>query len=150
MTRAMTMVLVAVVAILAEPSTAHATDGAQGAAMAFRVGAGLLGLAVAIVLLLEAVRVRRLAQGGAIAERIGYVVLATLCLSAAALGQWVQNFVAPALQGHVQLAAELLVITAMGLLAAYFYNVRSALQTYLSSATDSELRESDASESGEA
>jgi hypothetical protein len=95
----------------------------------------LLGLVVAFVLLLEALRVRKVALGGAIADRMSYVILAIVCLAASALGQWTRNFVTGVTQEQVQLASEALVITAMALLAGYFYSVRSALQSYLRTMT---------------
>lgn len=128
----------AVIALMLVPTSAWAADGGESASAALRLGVSLLGLIVAIVLLLEALAVRKVAFGGALAEKISYVVLAIVCLACSALAQWLQNFV-PAVPAftlqQVQLASQALVIVAMGLLAAYFYSVRSALQSYLKAAT---------------
>ena len=45
------------------------------------------GLAVAIVLLFEALRLRKIALGGAIAEKLHFVMLAIVCLAASALAE---------------------------------------------------------------
>ncbi len=99
---------------------------------------GLVGLGVAAMLLLEAGRVRAIAWGGAIAEKINYVVLAVLCLASSALARWTQNFVAGVTAEQVELAAEMLMIAAMALLGLYFASVRKALQGFLTSMTGSE------------
>lgn len=105
---------------------------------ALRVGISLLGLIVAAVLLIEAGRVRTVAWGGAIAEKIGNVVLAILCLASSALARWTQNFVGGVTFEQVQIASEVLVIVAMVLLGIYFASVRKALHGFLSSMTGSE------------
>lgn len=118
-------------ALLAFPTTALAaqTDAAQLSTL--HLGASLTGLVVAIVLLLEALAVRRVALGGAIAEKMNYVILAIVCLAASALARWTGNFVSGLTLSQTQLASEFLVIVAMALLTAYFYSVRSAMQSYL-------------------
>lgn len=100
--------------------------------------ASLIGMGVAVVLLLEAVAVRKAASGGAIAEKISYIVLAVVCLAASALAQWARNFVAGITLDQVQFASQVLVITAMALFAAYFGGVRRALQSYLAAMTGGE------------
>jgi hypothetical protein len=89
------------------------------------------GLAVAIVLLLEALALRKVAFGGAIAEKIHFVILAIICLAASALAKWTSNFVTGITFEQTELISELLVLLAMGLLAGYFYSVRSAMQEFL-------------------
>lgn len=121
------------VAWLSTPAAAYADTGATGSPL--RIGLSLVGLVVAVYLLIEALGVRRVASGGAIADRISYVILAILCLSGSALAQWTQNFVQGVTQDHIQLASEVLVIVAMALLAAYFYTVRTALQRFLTAMT---------------
>ena len=118
-------------ALLASPTTALAaqTDPSQLSAM--HLGASLVGLVVAIVLLLEALAVRRVALGGAIADKMNYVILAIVCLAASALARWTGNFVSGFTLSQTQLASEFLVIVAMALLTAYFYSVRSAMKSYL-------------------
>ncbi len=126
------------VALLALPSSAYAAGPAAGTDIV-SIGVSLLGLIVAIVLLIEALGVRKVALGGAIAERISFVVLAIICLAASALAEWVGNFVVGVTADQVQLASQALVIAAMGLLAAYFWSVRTALQRYLKSMTGAEM-----------
>jgi hypothetical protein len=135
--------LSAVIASLGAPSVAFAAE--QTAVVSpLRIAVSLGGLIVAVVLLLEALRVRKVASGGIIADRISYVILAIVCLAGSALAQWVQNFVVDVTQEQMQLVSQLLVIAAMGLLAAYFFSIRSALQSYLSTMTGAEMLASDA------
>ena len=139
MKRATSVACAAAMAVTLAPSTAYAADGSGVTpthAAPRRESAGLL---VAIVLLVEALNVRKVAFGGALAEKISFVVLAIVCLAASAVAQWVQNFVVDVTQQQVQLASQTLVIAAMGLLAAYFYSVRAALQSYLQATTGSEM-----------
>lgn len=138
MNRTSAVVLTALIGSLTAPSVALAAEGGIGSPP-LRIGVSLAGLVVAVVLLVEALGVRKAALGGAIAERMSYVVLAIVCLAGSALARWTQNFVIDVTQEQVQLASELLVIAAMGLLAAYFFSVRSALQSYLKAMTGSEM-----------
>lgn len=129
----------AVVAMLVMPSEALAaelTDGSTGSLL--RIGISLVGLAVAAMLLIEAGRVRTVAWGGAIAERIDNVVLAIICLAASALARWTMNFVSGITAEQVQIAAETLVIVAMALLGLYFASVRRALHEFLKTMTGEE------------
>ncbi len=123
-------------ASLVMPACAFAADGSTGSAL--RIGLSLIGLSVAVVLLVTALLVRRVAFGGVIAERISYVILAIVCLAASAVAQWTQNFVAGVTLEQVRMASEVLVIVAMALLAVYFYSVYSAMKGYLESMTGSE------------
>lgn len=126
-------------AVLATPGTAVAQEsGGFLSAPPVSLIVSLVGLGVAVILLLEAVAVRKAARGGAIAEKISYVVLAVVCLAASALAQWGRNFVAGVTLDQIQFASQVLVITAMGLLAAYFAGVRRALQGYLIAMTGGE------------
>ncbi len=94
----------------------------------------LVGLGVAVVLLVQALAVRKVAAGGVIAEKISYVVLATVCLAASAVAQWSRNFVVGMTLDQVQFASQVLVIIAMGLLAAYFAGVSRALNGFMDTA----------------
>lgn len=138
MQRMTNVTLGAFLMLLATPATALAGELTVATSRALHLGTSLLGLAVAVVLLLEALGVRRVALGGAIAEKISYVVLAILCLATSALARWTGNFVSGMTLAQTQLASELLVIVAMALLAAYFFSVRSAMQAYLKIMTGSE------------
>lgn len=137
MGRATTLVVATYVAALVSPARAFAADGSiVGKPLSLAVSA--VGLFVAITLLVEALGVRKVALGGVIAEKMSYVILAIVCLACSAVAQWAQNFVDGVTLAQVQLASQLLVIAAMGLLAAYFYSVRTALQGYLKAMTGSE------------
>lgn len=96
------------------------------------------GLFISMTLLVEALRVRKVTLGGAIAEKISYVLLAIVCLSASALAAWTSNFVHGITLAQIRLAQQLLDITAMGLLAAYFRSIRTAMQRYLTAITGSQ------------
>lgn len=125
-------------ALLPKAAFAASATDVVAAPSGLRLAVSLGGLVVAIILLLEALTLRKVALGGAIAERISYVILAIVCLSASALAEWVLNFVPEVSAEQIRLAAQLLVIAAMGLLAAYFYSVRRALQGYLKAMTGSD------------
>ncbi len=115
------------------PSSAYALDEIPASVFYPHIGVSLIGLAVAGMLLFQAVGVRKIALGGAIAERISYVILAILCLAASAITEWAVNFTNGVSVAQAQLAREVLVIVAMALLAAYFYSVRTAMSEYLRS-----------------
>lgn len=129
---------IAIVAVLLSPTVSLAAEVATRTSP-LRLGISLVGLLVAAALLVEALRVRRVSLGGAIAERMSYVILAILCLAGSAVGAWARNFVAGFTEEQIQVASEALVIVAMGLLAAYFYSVRTALQSYLKAMTGTEM-----------
>lgn len=93
----------------------------------------LIGLGVAIVLLVEALLVRRVAMGGVIADKIGLVVLAIVCLAASAVANWLVNFSDGVTLDQMRFASDVLVIAAMALLLAYFSGVRRGFQCYLES-----------------
>jgi hypothetical protein len=118
-------------AVFAIPGQAFAVGRFTPAAFGVHIAMSLLGLIVAVILLVEALGVRKLALGGAVAERISLVVLAVICLAASALAEWGTNFVVDLTLDQTQLASEVLVIVAMVLLAAYFWTVRSGMKHYL-------------------
>ncbi len=80
----------ATVAVL--PASAYASDEIPASVFYPHIGVSLIGLAVAGTLLFQAVGVRKIALGGAIAEKISYVILAILCLAASAITEWAVNF----------------------------------------------------------
>lgn len=140
----------ALVALLATPAPAMAQELFPSDVMPLlRVAISLVGLFVAALLLVEAGRVRTVAWGGAIAEKIGNVVLAILCLAASALARWTQNFVTGVTLDQVQIASEVLVIVAMVLLGLYFASVRRALHGFLASMTGEESLAEEASDSAD-
>ena len=120
---------------LAMPASVFAAESLPASAYYPLIGVSFIGLAVAAVLLVQALGVRKIALGGAVAEKMSYVILAILCLAASALTEWAVNFAAGVTIAQAQLAREVLVILAMALLAAYFYSVRAAMNRYLRSMT---------------
>jgi hypothetical protein len=135
MTRSIRVAL-ATALILSVPSAAFADGRYSSASFSVHVALSLLGLVIAVGCLVEAMGVRKLALGGVVAEKMGLVVLAVICLSASALAEWGTNFVVDLTLEQVQLASEVLVIVAMALLTAYFYSVRSGMKSYLVKATE--------------
>jgi hypothetical protein len=100
-----------------------------------RFAVGALGLIVAVVLLVEALRVRRVASGGVVADKISYVILGIVCLAGSAILEWGAEFTTGFTMAQLQYIGEILVIVAMAFLAAYFYSVRKGMQGYIDSAT---------------
>ncbi len=130
MNRILRMVAALVAAALLSPSSAFAYEN-QMTPLAVHLAVSAAGLGVAIVLLIEALGLRKIFLGGAIADKIHFVILAIVCLAASALAKWTSNFVSGVTFEQTELVSEGLVVIAMGLLAAYFYAVRSAMQAYL-------------------
>lgn len=137
MKRAWTIAGVAGAAATATPALAYAQDDTIPASVFYpHIGVSLIGLLVAGLLLTQVVGFRKLALGGAIAEKINYVILAILCLAASALTEWAVNFAGSGITiAQAQLAREVLVIIAMALLAVYYYSVRAAMNAYLRAMT---------------
>ena len=131
------------------PAAAFAEESLPATAYYPLIGVSFIGLAVAIVLLVQALGVRKTALGGVIAEKMSYVILAILCLAASALTEWLVNFSAGVSLAQAQLAREVLVILAMALLAAYFYSVRAAMNAYIRSTKTEEPAAPTAVEDGE-
>jgi hypothetical protein len=129
------MIVAATAAYLSMPAAAFAADGNDILnTPPISLIVSLVGLGVAVVLLVEALAVRKVAAGGVIADKISYVILATVCLAASAVAQWSRNFVYGVTLEQVQFASQVLVTIAMGLLAAYFASVVRALRGYIDSA----------------
>ena len=126
----------AMLALFWLPSQALAAGRFSSASFGVHVVLSLVGLVVAVVLLVEALGVRKLALGGAVADKISLVVLAVICLAASALADWGTNFVVDLTLDQVQLASEVLVVVAMALLAAYFWSVGAGMRSYLHKVTD--------------
>lgn len=133
-------VALATLVFLCVPSTAYAqtTPADQIPAWLELVVSGV-GLAVAVILLIGALQVRRLAMGGIVAERISLVILSIACLATAALIEWIVHFLPEELSAaQAQFAAQLLVIVAMALLAEYFYNMYRSMKGYMNALTGSQ------------
>ena len=136
MFRVLRIASLASLAGLVVPSTALAEDARfSSASFEVHLAVSLLGLLVAIVLLIEALAVRKLALGGAVANKMGFVVLAVVCLAASAIAEWATNFVVDLSLEQAQLASEVLVIVAMALLAAYFSSVGAGMRRYMEALT---------------
>jgi hypothetical protein len=149
MRKMMTMIAGVCLGALIVPQMAFAGDGIQLLGVSpLKLVISMTGLGVAMILLVEVIMLRKIALGGAIADRISYVVLAIVCLGASALAQWTRNFVTGLTLEQVQIAAEVLVIAGMGLFVAYFSSVRRALEGFMKSMTGGEmLREEISAES---
>jgi amino acid transporter len=133
-----TAVLTALI-LLVLPVVALADDGAVVSDQWLHIVVSLIGLLVAFLLLVETLGVRKVAFGGAVADKISLVILATICLAASALAEWARNFVVDVTLVQAQLASEVLVVAAMALLAAYFYHIRAAMQEYLKAMTGQQM-----------
>jgi len=115
------------------PSAALAYEN-QLTPFGLHITVSAVGLVFAVALLVQALQLRKVTLGGAIAEKIHLIVLAILCLAASALAKWTSNFVSGVTLEQTELAGEMLVALAMALLAGYFYSVRSAMQAYIAGA----------------
>ena len=98
---------------------------------ALHVTVSAIGLVFAVVLLVEALGLRKVTLGGAIAEKLHLVILAIICLAASALAKWTGNFVSGITLEQTELVGEMLVALAMALMAGYFFSVRTAMQSYI-------------------
>ncbi len=113
------------------PTPAFAYEN-QMTPLGLHLAVSATGLGVATILLVEALSLRKVAFGGAIADHLHFVILAIVCLAAAALAKWAGNFVSGLTFEQTELISEALVVLAMGLFAAYFYSVKTAMQAYIS------------------
>jgi hypothetical protein len=128
------MIALTACALLAAPAPAYATTTPGGIALPAppALVVGLLGLAFAIVLLIEVAALRRVAEGSAVADNVTYVVLGTLCLAASVLAAWIPRVVDLGAEGgDVRSAVDGLVVVSMAFFAIYFFRVRAALQRFL-------------------
>ncbi len=143
--------LIALVAayVFAAPQPALAATQVVVVPEGLALGAGLVGLATAIVLMVDAVALRRVSDGSMIADNIAYMMLAVLCFAASMLARFMANVEQFAqVLDLVALAADLLMTLGMALLAVYFFRVRTAMTRYLRSAQA--YQESAAKDEGEA
>lgn len=136
MGRTQRMLAMVAVAVFAAPHSAMAaTDQAVVIPDWLALGSGVLGLLMAIGLLVDAVLLRRVAEGSMIADNIVYMMLAVVCFGASMLARFtllLDQFAD--VTGLVTLAADLLMTTGIALLTAYFYRVRMAMTRYVRSA----------------
>jgi len=148
MNRLLRMVAGFVAAALLSPASAFAYEN-QMTPLALHLVVSAAGLGVAIVLLVEALGLRKIFLGGAIGDKIHFVVLAVVCLAASALAKWTSNFVSGVTFEQTELVSEGLVVIAMALLAAYFYAVRAAMNAYLIGMTSERDAQIDTAEPAE-
>jgi hypothetical protein len=100
---------------------------------ALRVTVSAVGLAVAVLLLIEVLALRKITLGGAMAEKAHLVVLAIICLATSELAKWTSNFVSGVTFEQTMLVSEMLVALAMALLSGYFLNLRTVMETFIAS-----------------
>ncbi len=113
------------------PSPAHAAGSASAEPVAW--GIGVLTLAAAVVLLVIALGLARVADGSAMAENISYVVVACICLAGSVLAAWAARFVTEAaVADQIAIGGQGLVIVAIVCFCVYFFRVRLALRRFLS------------------
>lgn len=135
------------VALFAVPGIAHAAQG-SGAISVDEI-AGVATLIAAVLLLVTATALERVARGSAIADNISYVVGACICLGASALGRWVARLVPQGVTvEQIALSSDALTLVAITLFSVYFLRVRSALRRFLDLAggTDVDLARAQAGE----
>jgi hypothetical protein len=127
--------LIAIAALLALPSPAFAATGDVVVPGWLSYATGILGLLTAVMLLVDAVLMRRVSEGSMIADNIVYMMLGVVCISAAVLVRWAGAVLGTeGVAGFVSYAADLLITAGMGLFAVYFMRVRAAMLRYLRSA----------------
>lgn len=117
--------------LFAFPAAAFAQDG-SGIQPIISMGAGVVALVVAALLLVEMLSLRKLAQGAAIADNITYAILGVACLTASVLAGWIARYVPSGFTTEqARLGADLLSIAAMVLFGIYFFRVRRAMSRFL-------------------
>jgi hypothetical protein len=127
--------LASVAVLVVAPAQAYAATATADSASWAGYLIGVFSLLAAAFLLVDAVLLRRVAHGGAIAENISFMVLGVICLAASVLVKWVAGFLpADVSLPQAELASDGLVLLSMVLLALYFWRVRSALANYLKAA----------------
>lgn len=130
----MTRFTMLVVSLTAVPSLAYAADGAFPSSSSdyIALGTGVLTLIAAVSLLVISLMLQKASSGSVLADNISWVVAACLCLAASVLTRWAALFLETDSLGASQarLGSDLLILTALVLLCAYFGRVRSALMRY--------------------
>lgn len=117
------------------PAYAYAAErsmGAQAVPPWLWAIAGAVGMGVAALLLVDAILLRRVAEGSIVAENIGYMMNSVVCFAAAVIAAWVGGAIAdPLVAAQAAFASHMLVVVGMALLAVYFMRVRFALTRFL-------------------
>jgi uncharacterized membrane protein len=112
------------------PSLAFASDPATASPVLW--GMGLITLVAAIVLLVIALGLARVAEGSTMADNISYVVAACVCLAGSVLANWATRLaIDPDVASQVLMGEQALIVVAIALFCVYFYRVRAALKRFL-------------------
>ena len=122
------------VVAITSPSSALAYEN-QLTPFGLHITVSAVGLVIAVALLVQALGLRKVTLGGAIAEKLHLVILAVICLAASALAKWTTNFVSGITFEQTELVSEMFVALAMALMAGYFFSVRTAMQSYIAAAS---------------
>jgi hypothetical protein len=114
------------------PTHAYAADNSLVVPDWLSVLMAGVGLFIAIILVIDAVLLRRVAEGSVVADNIQYMMLAVIVFGLSSVGRWFVTLTDDEiLSVQLSFTADLLVIAGMALLAVYFYRVRAALARYL-------------------
>ncbi|MDO8915108.1 MAG: hypothetical protein Q7W16_03365 [Coriobacteriia bacterium] len=134
MTRRIGSFLVAI-ACLAIPSFAFAAESPESKPVMWAIG--IVTLLAAVVLLMIALGLARVARGSAMADNISYVVLACICLAGSVLATWASRYTPQgAVADQIVIGGQALVIAAIAFFCVYFFRVRAALGRFLSVLSD--------------
>lgn len=118
--------------IFAVPAQAYAADTSAVVPDWLAMVVAGVGLLTATILVVDAVLLRRVAEGSVVAQNIQYMILATVLFAMSTLGRWALTQIDDAITYvQVSFTADLLVIAGMALLAVYFYRIRRQLTEYL-------------------
>jgi hypothetical protein len=97
---------------------------------------GVLTLVAAIVLLVIALGLARVAEGSTMADNISYVVAACMCLAGSVLANWGTRLATdPNVASQILMGEQALIVVAIALFCVYFYRVRAALKRFLTLAS---------------
>ena len=128
--RALTLLVVAF--LFVAPTQAFAANGASVVPDWLSIMFAGVGLLTSVILLVDAILLRRVAEGSVVAENIQYMMLAVVLFGISTVGRWIVTMADdPILSVQLAFTSDLLVIAGMALLAVYFYRVRRALTSFL-------------------
>lgn len=126
------LMLLAVAFLFVAPTQAFAADGASVVPEWLSILFAGVGLLTSVVLLVDAILLRRVAEGSVVAENIQYMMLAVVLFGISTVGRWIVTMADdPVVSAQLAFTSDLLVIAGMALLAVYFYRVRHALMSFL-------------------
>jgi len=142
-----TLSILTIAILFAFPTLAFAADsGVEAVPQWLSIVVGAVGLITAVVLMVDAVLLRRVSEGSLIADNIVYLMTCVVCLGGSMILRWGVVFLEDSLiVDQAALGADLLVTAGMALLAVYVYRIRKAMTGYLKAAkamTDSAADES--------